>query len=123
MVEIDHEHDEILELGLGGELLEDRLLRPAGRTPGREDVDENWLPVLLRRAELCLGERLPIGRAGGERAEHGAGENAGGEEKAMRDHLLRTAGVVWFAYCSAGKLAANHYGVTRPYRAGTSYAL
>ena len=94
MVEIDHEHDEILELGLGGELLEDRLLRPAGRTPGREDVDENWLPVLLRRAELCLGERLPIG-----------------------------AGVVWFAYCSAGKLAANHYGVTRPYRAGTSYAL
>jgi hypothetical protein len=44
----------------------------------------------------------------------GAGENAGGEEKAMRDHLLRTSGLVWFAYCSAGKLAANHYALTRP---------
>jgi hypothetical protein len=114
MVEIDHQHDEILELWLGGELLEDRLLRPAGRTPGREDVDENRLPVLLRRAELCLGERLPIGCDGGELAEHDAGENAGGKENPMRDHLLRTSGLAWFAYCSARKLKPNHYALTRP---------
>jgi hypothetical protein len=31
----------------------------------------------------------------------------------MRDYLLRASGLAWFAYCSAGKLAANHYGLTR----------
>ncbi len=34
MVEIDHEYDKVLELRLGGELFEDRFLRPAGRAPG-----------------------------------------------------------------------------------------
>ena len=29
----------------------------------------------------------------------------------MRDHLLRTSGLAWFAYCSARKLAPNHYGL------------
>ena len=29
----------------------------------------------------------------------------------MRDHLLRTSGLAWFAYCSARKLAAKHCGL------------
>ena len=58
-----------------------------------------------------------------ERAEHDGGENAGGKENPMRDHLLRTSGLAWFAYCSAGKLAANHYGVARAYWLDLPYAL
>jgi hypothetical protein len=69
------------------------------------------LPILLRRAEICLGERLPIGCDGGERAEHDAGENAGGEENPMRDHLLANLRFGLVAYRRARKPAVNHYGL------------
>src|SRR6185369_14235148 len=50
-VEVDDEIDEILELGLGHELAQDRFLRLAGWAPRRMDCDQDRLACLLRRRE------------------------------------------------------------------------
>ena len=68
-IEVDLEHDEILIFRLTGELGEDGILRPAGRTPHGEDIYEDRLPVFLRLGEGGGVERLPFGRPGRKRAE------------------------------------------------------
>src|SRR6516162_979001 len=50
-VEVDREIEEILELGIGHQLGEDRRLRLADRTPGRVNADTNRLAGLLRGSE------------------------------------------------------------------------
>src|SRR6476646_11746628 len=59
-VEVDDEVDQVLELGLGRELAQDRLLRLAGRTPRCMDCYQDRFPRLLGRRKGLRIERLGL---------------------------------------------------------------
>src|SRR4029077_20262908 len=102
-VEVDDEVDQVLELGLGRELAQDRLLRLAGRTPRCMDCDEDRFPRFLGRRKRLRIERLglegqgPGGktRACGDRRKNNgtAGKEDGGIPLLMPKSFLGAKGV------------------------------
>jgi hypothetical protein len=60
IVEIDLEHDEVIELGLARQLHENRILRSAYRALGRKNIDKDRLALLLRLGKVCRPEGFPL---------------------------------------------------------------
>lgn len=87
-VEIDLEDDEIVELGLAGQFHQNRILRPAGRAPGREDISTRIdFPSFLAAAKAVASKGFHSAAEGLERSEKRGRSDDGKEESAKAIHL------------------------------------
>jgi len=80
-VKVDLIDDQVLERRVGHELAEDRTLLGAGRAPGRRDVHEDGLALVLGGRKRLLRERGLGGRPRDGDGGHGEakGERSGGQ--------------------------------------------